>query len=405
MITVEAVRRNAIAILAVLALVGGAYLVLVDDESEGPLDLRAIAQCERPRVREAPSHETEDIRLDARLEPVGDLDVPTAADRWTDGRIVVAEREGRIVLLDPADGSMELLLDLTDRVSVRLEGGLLGLAVDPDERFLYTHHTDADGTSHILAWPIRAGAVDPGGEVSLFEVPHPGNIHIGGHLAFGPDGFLYLGFGDGGLSIEQVLDADRDDVLDSKLLRVDPTPDGPEPYAIPADNPFVDTEGVRPEIWLHGARNPWRFSFDAETGDLWLGDVGNNCWEEVNLVPARTAGLDLGWPRFEGEHGLRDDQDDGRSTFPLHTIRHDERTCAVIGGYVYRGTAIPDLVGRYVFADLCGAELQWLEQTDDGTRGGGLGVEQTFVIGFWADEDGELWVMTTEAGLLRLVPD
>lgn len=403
-------RRTVVLGLLVVgvAAAGFGYVAVRDD---GPdLDLAAISECRQPQVQDSPPHEELDLDLAARLEPVADLASPLAVDRWPDDRLVVALREGLVVLLDD-DGSTEQILDISDRTDLIAEGGLLGIAVAPDDEHLYVHHTDLDGTSRLLAYalaPTAAGGglgLDLESERELLSQPHPGLVHNGGHVVFGPDGYLYLGFGDGSLEVGRALESEARDTFAAKIVRIEPTPDADQPYAIPADNPDANGERGRPEIWMSGLRNPWRFSFDRETGELWIGDVGNDCWEEIDVAPDGASGLDFGWPRYEGEHALSTEEDDGASEWPIHTIEH-RPACAIVGGYVYRGEAFPDLDGRYLYQDLCEGELRWIERTDDGgTIGGRLGIEQDFVLAFWEDEAGELFVLTAEDGLFRLVPD
>lgn len=392
-------RRAAIAALAVTALAGALAIALRDD-GHG-LDLEAISDCTRPRVHPRAEHLEVDLDLGVALEPVADLETPTAIDTWPDGRLVVAERAGRVVLL-AEDGTTNEILDISDRIALNAEGGIIGLAVEPSGRHLYVHHTDLEGTSHVLSFGIDGGELEVSDERDLLQQPHPGLVHNGGQLLFGPDDHLYIGFGDGSQQVSTALASASPDTLAGKILRIEPTPEADQPYRIPADNPDPDGDRGRPEIWASGFRNPWRFDFDEATGDLWIGDVGNDCWEEINVVPAGAAGLDFGWPRYEGDHGLAADEDDGASTWPSHTIRHGT-ACAVIGGTVYRGEAIPELFGRYVYGDLCAGDLSWLEVTEDGTRGGPMGLSQRHILALWADEGGEIHVLTAEDGLLRLV--
>lgn len=394
-------RRIALVGLLVVA-IGGLAAVLLRDDGHG-LDLEAIGACARPLVHEPREFEEQQYAGSIALEPIADLPSPLAMDRWPDGRLVVALREGTLVLLDE-EGTTEKILDLRDRIELNAEGGILGLAVDPADEYVYVHHTDLEGTSHILSFRLDAGSIDLDSERDLLQVEHPGLVHNGGHLSFGPDDMLYLGFGDGALRVDVALDSRSRDTFAAKLLRIDPTPGAEEPYAIPADNPDAAGDLGAPEIYLTGLRNPWRFSFDRETGDLWIGDVGNDCWEEINVLRSGEPAGDFGWPDFEGDHALAADADEGTSRWPVLTSRHGP-SCAVIGGYVYRGDALADLDGAYVYSDLCDGELRWLRASDEGpVVGGPLGVQQDFPVAFWQDEEGELYLMTAEDGIFLLAP-
>lgn len=393
-------RRIAILALLVVAVGGLAWLAFRDD---GPaLDMEAIAACERPQVREPADFVEADAPASVTFAPIADLPTSTSMAQWPDGRLVVGVREGTVLLLDPDTSRTEEILDITDRIALNAEGGIIGVAMDPAATHLYVHHTDLDGVSHVLSYEIEDEGIDVRSERELLQVPHPGLVHNGGHLEFGPDGYLYLGFGDGSQEVEVALESDSRDTLAGKLLRIDPTPDAEDPYRIPDDNPDAMGARGRPEIWARGLRNPWRFTFDAETGDLWIGDVGNDCWEEVDVLPAGVSDLDFGWPRYEGNHALAETEDDGTSTWPILAIPHGD-TCAIVAGAVYRGEEIPELDGLFLFQDLCDGELRWLERTADGARGGRLGAQQDFPLAFGTDVDGELYLMTAEDGIVRLV--
>lgn len=340
------------------------------------------------------------------------LDEPvTLEPAPTGGALLVAQRGGLVRQLDP-DGDQlvardEPVIDVTELVgSTESERGLLGLAVAPDGRHLYLSYTAADdGASQLDEFVLtRVGerwTADPATRRNLVDVDQPFPNHNGGHIAFGPDGMLYLGLGDGGAGGDPEGNAQDPTSLLGKLLRLDPSLDPP----VPADNPFVgdDELGARDEIWASGLRNPWRFSFDRATGDLWIGDVGQDRTEEIDLLPAGDGagrGANLGWDLFEGDAPF-DDADpaaggasDGPFVDPVVTYGHDEG-CSVIGGVVQDG--------EYLFADLCGAGVRAL--VDDGD--GGFTARQltdapSQIVGFAQDRAGEVLVISLSEGVFRL---
>jgi hypothetical protein len=246
---------------------------------------------------------------------------------------------------------------------------------------------------------------DPTSARPVLTVRQPYANHNGGHLLFGPDGMLYVGMGDGGSGGDPQGHAqDRRDPL-GNLLRLDV--DGGEPYAIPRDNPYAGSREVRPEIWAYGLRNPWRFAFDPPSGLLFIADVGQNTWEEINVAPANRGGLNYGWNLMEGRHPYRPA---GRPTTgltaPLLEYRHG-RMCSVIGGFVYRGRRVPQLVGRYVFSDYCAGRLRSFRV--EGGRAVELrewaGVDAGPVTSFGVDGAGELYVMNARGELWRVATE
>lgn len=311
----------------------------------------------------------------------------------------VAEKTGRVRRVVDGRAVDPPVLDLSSRVSRGYEQGLLGLAWSPDGRFLYVNYTDTEGDTHVVEYE---GAAGNGREVLFVDQPYAN--HNGGHLLFGPDGKLWIGLGDGGSSGDPQGNAQHLGRLLGKLLRIDPRPAGDRPYGIPADNPFVGRSGARPEVWAYGLRNPWRFSFDRATGDLWVADVGQNSWEEINVVRAGSkGGENYGWPLREGSHPFRGGQRPQGAVEPIHEYRLDGGACAVTGGYVYRGARLASLLGgRYVFADACVGRLQVLD--NDG-RARDLGVQVAQPVSFGEDVDGELYVLSLEGRLFRLDPD
>lgn len=357
--------------------------------------------CRRPPVAAAP-RETEGPAVGVRFTPVAAVDqaIGMAPLPGGTGALVVA-RTGKVWGVDLASGAAVELLDLGSRLRLGAEGGLLAVAVHPSAPFAYLHYTDRAGTSRIVEYGLEGNRLAAGSERELLSLEHPEGIHNGGALRFGPDGALYLGFGNGGDRPSDAARVGDLEKLDGKLVRIDPRPDGDRPYGIPAGNPYDGEGDARPEIWASGLRNPWQFSFDRETGDLWIGDVGSSCYEEIDVVEAGTAGADLGYPGFEGFHPFLEDEPDD-SLLPVYEYRHGEKGCAVIGGVVYRGAALPALDGAYLFGDYCTDHVRWLRRTGDGLQLGTLAPAVEGVQSFGEGVDGEVYVLSATGGLLRL---
>jgi glucose/arabinose dehydrogenase len=349
------------------------------------------------------------------LEPVADgLQSPLFAGHAGDGsgRLFVLEQPGRIRVIRDGRLLEEPYLDLSRRIASGGERGLLGLAFSPafatDGR-LYVNYTDRDGNtvvSEIVAPDPAADRADPASERVLLVIDQPYPNHNGGALAMGADGLLWIATGDGGSGGDPLGAGQRLDTLLGKLLRIDPRPAGGAPYGIPADNPFVGRSDARAEIWAYGLRNPWRFSFDRQTGDLWVADVGQNAFEEVNRWPAGSpAGPNFGWNTMEASACF--DPAEGCSTeglvLPVDEYGHD-LGCSVTGGYVYRGEAIPGLAGTYLFADFCSGTIWGLDAAADAPAARVLLESGVSVASFGEDEAGELYVVDLAGGrVLRVV--
>ena len=284
--------------------------------------------------------------------PVGMVQAPG------ESRLLVVERRGVVrPVVRGRPGAP--WLDIRGRVGTGgLEQGLLGIAFRPDfarsGRF-YVNYTDRSGTTRVVEFRARPGArrVSARTARTVLSQRQPFANHNGGALAFGPDRMLYVALGDGGSAGDPRGYAASTRSLLGKVLRIDPSRrSGGRGYAIPAGNPFAGRSGARPEIWLLGLRNPWRMSFDRSTGDLWIGDVGQNAREEVDVARAGQSGLDFGWNRREGTADFEGGARTARETAPVAEYTHDEG-CSITGGYVYRGRAVPALAGRYIYADWC----------------------------------------------------
>jgi glucose/arabinose dehydrogenase len=319
-----------------------------------------------------------------------------------DDEAVVVSQHGQIwrVALE-GDVPPVVFGDVSDRL-VRdpgLEEGLLGLAFSPDfasDGRVFLYYSAGEPRRSVLSWfPVLNGAMNAAEEHVVLEVLQPYENHNGGQIAFGPDGYLYVTLGDGGLAADPQLNGQDRSTLLGSILRLDVSGDG---YEIPPDNPFVDTPGARPEIYAYGFRNPWRLSFDRETGDMWAGDVGQDTWEEIDRVVA--AG-NYGWSILEG---LECFQSAGCSTQGLQMPRWvygRDDGCSVTGGYVYRGSAMPELVGHYVFGDYCSGRIWAVDTTDDSPPV--LLADTGLPIASFAElPDGEILALTFWYAILRL---
>jgi len=332
-----------------------------------------------------------------------------------DDRIFVNERTGMIGVVVPGQGLQGTpYLNLTDRVGWGgIENGLLGLAFHPDfatNGRLFVYYTSNPGLDSRIVEFHADGAdattVDPSTEKLILEVQQPGLRHRAGMLQFGPDGYLYIALGDGGLGNRNAQDLT---VYQGSILRIDV--DGGDPYTIPADNPFASGGGLG-EIYHYGLRNAWRFFIDAPENMLYIGDVGAETVEEVDAVPLTDKGLDFGWPDYEaGDCYLPVDStcDPAGVTMPVLTYGHDEG-CSVTGGVVYRGSAMPELVGHYFYADWCNGwiksfRLQDGQVTDERDWSADIAdVGQIQISSFGTDSDGELLVCDSNGQLFRIVP-
>ena len=331
-------------------------------------------------------------------------DALALALRPGDEAMYVAEKGGRVKTLRDGVVGSALVLDISAQVSDGNEQGLLGIAFSPEGERLYVDFTDTSGDTRVVEYAFSSGRADPASRRQILFVDQPFPNHNGGQLVFGPDGFLYIGLGDGGSAGDPQGNGQRLDTLLGKILRIDPRPDGTRAYAIPPGNPFAGRQGARPEIWVYGLRNPWRFTFDRETGDLWIGDVGQNAVEEVDTMAASAGGgQNFGWNRLEGTHHFAGSAPAG-AVAPVHEYAHGDGTCSVTGGYVYRGTRIPGLRGSYVFADYCKGEVRALVAGRNALRSVALGPSLEAVGSFGQDSAGELYVMSLVSGLYRLEP-
>lgn len=347
---------------------------------------------------------------------VGGLPAPIGVSSAPgDPRLFVIGQSGKITIVD--SGKIAgTFLDLSGEITSGGERGLLGLAFHPNyasNGLFFVRYTNKSGNLvvsefHVSSDPNKA---DPGSEKVLLTIPHPTYAnHNGGRIVFGPDGYLYIGTGDGGSGGDPNNHAQDLGSLLGKILRIDV--DHPAPgkaYGIPADNPFVGKVNALPEILAYGLRNPYSFSFDRTTGDLWIGDVGQDKYEEIDRATAASGGgngVDYGWRLMEGNHCYNPSSNcqTANLTLPLAEYTHIDNNCAVIGGYVYRGTAHPDLAGRYFFGDECGGFI-WdvtaagpAAQAPQKLLSSGLNID-----GWGQDADGELYLVASNGALYHLV--
>jgi glucose/arabinose dehydrogenase len=322
------------------------------------------------------------------------------------GRIFVVEQAGRIRVLDNGVVLPTPFLDIASRVASVGEQGLLSVAFPPGypaKRYFYVYYTPVPGDNTVVArYRVTAdnNIADNTSETIVLRVPQPFGNHNGGQLAFGPDGYLYIGKGDGGGGGDPLNSGQRTDTLLGKILRID-VESGAATYAIPPDNPFVGTAGILPEIWALGLRNPWRFSFDRGTGDLYIGDVGQGTFEEIDFQPAGdNVGRNYGWNIMEGAVCFLGGCSPAGLTLPVATYDHSQG-CSVTGGVVYRGAALPALQGIYFYGDYCTGRV-W------GLRKAGAGWENTVLLdpvnpprnisSFGEDESGNVYVVNHRSG-------
>ncbi len=305
------------------------------------------------------------------------------------------------------------VLDITSLTDGGGERGLLGLAFGPTagtDQKLYVYYTAHDGRITVDEYAMRGDVADPTTRRNVVSLPHDRGNHNGGQTVFGPDGFLYLGIGDGGGGGDPDHNGQNPHTAYGKILRIDPAhPADGRPYGIPAGNPFADGRDGAPEVWAYGLRNPWRFSFDIRNGDLWIGDVGQDRIEEVDLLPA-TAGRDagrnanLGWNQMEGSEPFEDGSPPPGAIGPITQLTHDDGACSVIGGFVSHGPDVA-LEGVYVYADLCAGEIRGLlardgRKLDDRTLGASL--PSGSISSFGQAHDGRLYVLSLSGEVFRI---
>lgn len=328
------------------------------------------------------------------------------------GRLFLTLQAGQILIYDGTQVLSPPFLDISALVSCCRERGLLSVAFHPDyERngFFYVNYTNILGDTVIARYTASAdpNVADPNSALILLTIAQPFANHNGGQLQFGPDGYLYIGMGDGGSGGDPQNNAQNPGVLLGKLLRIDV--DHGTPYSIPPDNPFVDNPEVRDEIWALGLRNPWRFSFDRLTGDLFIGDVGQNDWEEVDFQPANSAGGEnYGWRLMEGNHCFNPSVNCNNGSLILPILEYSHSLgCSITGGYRYRGTRNPQFYGTYFYGDYCTGRIWGATGDENGQWTTAELLDTDFSIStFGEDENGEIYLAhlaTNNGAIYRLV--
>lgn len=355
--------------------------------------------------------------VDLALQPIASgLSSPVhLASPPNDDRLFVVEQPGGIRIIQNGALVSTPFLDIDAKVLSGGEQGLLSVAFHPSystNRHFYVYYTDNTGDLQIeryTASQTSPNIADPMSARPILNVPHPGNSnHNGGQLAFGPDGFLYIGTGDGGSGGDPPNNAQNRNVLLGKILRIDVNPASTAAYTVPPSNPFVGQANIRSEIWAYGLRNPWRFSFDRVGNVLYIGDVGQNRKEEVNAVPSTQAEINYGWRIMEGTDCFSPMLLCNKSglTLPVHDYPTADGNCAVTGGFAYRGSAIPQIVGLYFFSDYCKGGLRSFRLVDGvatDVREWNAGVGAT-VTSFGEDRRGELYVISHGGTVGKLIP-
>jgi glucose/arabinose dehydrogenase len=326
------------------------------------------------------------------------------------GRLFIVEQGGLIRILK--DGAIldRPFLDVTALLNKDgLERGLLSMAFHPqyaqNGRF-FIYYTAVDGKNTVASYQVTADdpeQADPNSAAIILALDDPYPNHNAGQLAFGPDGYLYIGTGDGGSAGDPHGNGQNGRALLGKILRIDV--DSSDPYSIPPDNPFVDNPDFAPELWAYGIRNPWRYSFDRQTGDLYIADVGQNNWEEINYQRADSAGGEnYGWNIMEGDHPYSGAPIPNGLTNPVAEYSHSDG-CSVTGGYVYRGELLPDLRGAYIFGDWCSGTVWTIRQDGAGNWAmNGLLNSGKLISSFGEDESGELYLVDHGGSVLQFIP-
>ena len=330
------------------------------------------------------------------------------------GRLFLVQQGGIIYVIDGETTAQSIFLDVSDLVSPAANGGgyseqgLLGLAFHPEyaeNGTFFIYYTDRSGGTAIARYQVSddADVADAESGEIFFTHPQPFGNHNGGHMAFGSDGYLYVSLGDGGSANDPQAHGQNPTTLLGTILRLDV--DGETGYAIPEDNPFVGSDAGADEVWSYGLRNVWRFSFDSATGDMYLGDVGQNQYEEINFEPADfPGGANYGWNAMEGMHVFNQNVSADNPVMPVTEYDHSEG-CSITGGYVYRGEAIPELEATYLYSDYCTGRVWYAYRDADGTW-----QYDTFfetgrqVSSFGEDEAGELYIVDYAGQILKIVP-
>jgi len=318
-----------------------------------------------------------------RLTPVAGIPGSLAlATRANDSALYIATKSGPVRAIRGGQVDPTPVLDLSGQVSTGGEQGLLGIAFALDGSHLYASYTDTNGDTNVVEFAMSGGVANAGTRRQVFFLHQPYANHNGGNIVFGPDGMLWLGLGDGGSEGDPNNTAQNPNTPLGKMLR-------------------INVANGQSAQWALGFRNPWRFSFDRATGSVWIGDVGQDMWEEIDFAPGvQSAGMNFGWSRFEGNHLYKPSEAAPNAVPPVYEYSHAGGNCAVTGGYVYRGSRIPTMNGVYLFSDECVGHVMGLAsgQVRD------LGIAQSNLASFGQDASGELYVLSLSGGVFRIDP-
>ncbi|MBL7826545.1 MAG: PQQ-dependent sugar dehydrogenase, partial [Saprospiraceae bacterium] len=335
-----------------------------------------------------------------------------------DSRMFVVEQAGIIRTLDSNGVRLDVFLDIQGRVNDNAnERGLLGLAFHPNyaqNGYFFVYYTDNNnGATQVSRFSVSAdnpNKADPDSELFILSAAQPYNNHNGGCIKFGPDGYLYIGLGDGGSGGDPQNNGQKKATFLGKILRIDVNNSAPgAPYVVPADNPFVGQTDFLPEIWSFGWRNPWRFSFDRQTGDMWIADVGQNAREEVDFEPAGVGGRNYGWRCYEGGQAYNTNGCQGITSYtpPVFSYVNPSIGCSITGGFIYRGSIYTDMYGVYLNADYCSGRIWGTVQNADGTftttQLANLGDYEFSTFG--EDKNGELYIALLSSGKIQKVKE
>jgi glucose/arabinose dehydrogenase len=356
------------------------------------------------------SRANENIVTDYALQKIrGGLHKPTSIVQPSDGtgRLFITEQTGAIRIVSDGQLFTQPFLDVTALLtSKELEQGLLDIAFHPNyasNGLFFITYTDPGGRPTLARYHVSAGdpnVADPASARILLVIPHPYTNHNGGQIQFGPDGYLYYGMGDGGNEGDPLGNGQRKESLLGSMMRLDV--DHGDLYSVPPDNPFIHDPNYRPEIWAKGLRNPWRFSFDQQTGDLYIADVGGSLYEEIDFQPSkRNGGENYGWNLYEGMAGTGPTKG---LIFPVTQYDHITGGCAVVGGYVYRGKTLPGLVGTYLYGDFCKGTIWGMKRSQDGVwHTEGLMSTGVPLTTFGQSTDGEIYAADINGSVYKLV--
>ena len=413
--------RRLVAAVALGALLATTTACGDDDDETGSGDdpIQGQVETSDPPTTDAAGTEVVPLAdVDLTLTSIGSYDQPISIiNRVDDPALYVVGWSGTVTKVEVTgegdartyEPASEPLVDIDDEVVTEGEEGLLDAAFSPDGARLYVSYTaEPDGHNVIASYEFDGESVDAGSRREILTAGPAQANHNGGDITFGPDGYLYFGLGDGGGGGDPDSNGQNTSVLLGKLLRIDPegavAAGSDEPYLIPDDNPFAAGEEGHPEIWAYGLRNPWRYSFDSANGDLWIGDVGQGDWEEIDWLPATDGtgagkGANLGWNEMEGSHPFEGGSNPEGAVLPVYEYDNGEDGCAVTGGVVYRGPAT-SLTGVYLFGDSCQNYVRAVRLADgkvvDEGRYEDATVEQ--LVSFGTDNGGDVYVVGLGAG-------